>query len=281
MNIREIRNQLAQYDQNLHVVLRDSPSGLIHVLLCLVEDTVALNAYQDLRCGPHNLTYRPFEKESPILHFGQQSWHGNYPDTPDVETVGKLTAELARRDQDKPAVITHHFDEFIDVDIIEILGNTNSPMLWGNPGSGLRSWPTGINNKLPTRVLLIGNSENEAYSHLRRPMNRELDAGVFLLHTHRQGYQGKDPLPRAGGDVSRTSLQEDHRRAVEETSAAWKRLEGAVRKATSATDSPPHIKHPEIRVTTMDEDMRLVPTKGRHSEELFEGPIIRRLCICR
>ena len=238
MNIREIRDRLGQYDQDLHVVLRNSPSGLIHVLACLVEETVALNANRDLRCGPHNLTYGPSEKDTPILHFGQQSWYGRYPDTPDVETVGKLTAELVRRDQNKPAVITHHFDEFIDVDIIEILENTSSPLLWGNPGSGLQSWPTGINNKLPTQVLLIGNSENEAYSHLRRAMNRELDAGVFLLHTQRQGYQGKDLLPRAGGDVSRTSLQEDHRRAVEETSAAWKRLEGAVTKETPS--DPPN-----------------------------------------
>ena len=238
MNIGKIRDQLALYDQGLHVVLRDSHSGLIHVLLCLVEETVALNACQDLRCGPHNLTYAPSEKDTPILHFGQQSWHGRYPDTPDVETVGKLTAELARRDQDKPAMITHHFDEFIDVDLIEILDNTNSPLLWGNPGSSLRTWPTGTNNKLPTQVLLIGNSENEAYSQLRKAMKQELDAGVFLLHTQRQGYQGKDLLPRAGGDVSRTSLQEDHRRAVEETSAAWKRLEGAVTKETPS--DPPN-----------------------------------------
>ena len=31
----------------------------------------------------------------------------------------------------------------------------------------------------------------------------------------------------------------------------------------------------------MDQDERLVPTQGRRPEDLIEGPMIRRLCICR
>ena len=40
-------------------------------------------------------------------------------------------------------------------------------------------------------------------------------------------------------------------------------------------------KHQGRRGPTMDQDARLVPTQGRRPEDLIEGPMIRRLCICR
>ena len=228
MNIRELRKTLGQHDPDINVVLRHPDSGRIHVLLCLVDETAAINANRDLRCGPHNLTYRPSEKDAPILHLGQQSWYGDYPQTPDVDTAGKLSAELASRNQDTLAVITHHFDEFVDVDLVEIIENTTSPMLWGHPGSNLRAWPKRSDNKLPDRVLLISNSENEAYTRLRTAAQEELEAGLLLLNAERQGNQGRDPLPIGDREVTKDALQADRRRATRRTRAAWKTLSQAV-----------------------------------------------------
>ena len=228
MNLRELGKTLEQHDPDLHVVLKDPDSGLIHVLLCILEDTAAINGNHDLRCGPHNLTYRPSGQDAPILHLGRQSWYGNYPATPEVDTAGKLASELAKRDPDLRAVITHHFDEFVDVDLVEIVENTSSPMLWGNPGSNLPAWPKHV-DKLPSRALLVSNSENEAYAQLRKAMRQELETGVLLVNAGRPGYQGKDPLPLGDRGVTREKLRQDHRRAIDRTHAAWENLRQAVK----------------------------------------------------
>ena len=183
MKIKELIKKLAAEDQDRYVVLRDPHSRLVHTLESLLEETVALHDHKDFRCGPHKLEHRDPKKNGRILHIGQQSWEGSYPPTPDVQTVGKLLAELRNRDPELTAVITHHFDELCDADVIKSLDNMGSPMLRGNPGSYTETWPKDCRKAPPDQVLLISNQENEAYSNLVRARNRELDTMVHEMES--------------------------------------------------------------------------------------------------
>lgn len=231
MNIREIKEQLALQDQDRYVVLRDPESGCIYSLQFLIEETAAWHGNQDLRCGPHNLTYRHSDKDRTILHFGQQGWYGKYPDTPDVETVAKLAEALGKySDPETPAVLTHHFDDFVEVNLITPLDDTGSPMLWGHGGSNVNPWPSATRDKPPQQVLLIGNTENEAYSELRKAARAERDARVFLLQADRPSLQGQEDLTIGGQTVTRTEIQEKHRNAEADLKQAWQTLADTIRK---------------------------------------------------
>ena len=176
MNIGELRQELAGQDQGRYVVLRDPDTGRIYSLQFLIQETAVYHGNQDLRCGPHNLTYRPSDKDRSILHLGQQGWYADYPQTPNVETVAKLADELGNYpDQETPTVLTHHFDEFVDVDLLLPIDDTGRPMLWGHPGSSIRAWPREAREAPPDRVLLIGNTENEAYAQLKEAMRDDCE----------------------------------------------------------------------------------------------------------
>ena len=230
MNINELRAELARQDQDRYVVLRDPDSGLIHSLQFLIPETAAYHGNEDLRCGPHNLTYRTSDKDRPILHLGQQGWYGNYPPTPDIETVAKLAAELENFDQDLPAVLTHHFDEFVDADLIQPIDDAGSPMLWGNPGSNVNPWPQATRKAPPDRVLLISNLENEAYSQVRKTVRTEIEARVHLLQADRPLLQGEENFTIGRRTVTRTEIQEKHRLAEADLKKAWETLAHAVKK---------------------------------------------------
>ena len=231
MNIREIKEQLALQDQDRYVVLRDPESGCIYSLQFLIEETAAWHGNEDLRCGPHNLTYRNSDKDRTILHFGQQGWYGKYPDTPDVETVAKLADALEKySDPEKPAVLTHHFDDFVEVNLIKPLDDTSSPMLWGHRGSNVSAWPSETRQAPPDRVLLIGNTENEAYSQLRKAARTERDARTYLLQADRPSLQGQEDLTIGRRTVTRTEIRDKHRNAEADLKKAWETLAHAVKK---------------------------------------------------
>ena len=230
MNISELAQELAQHDQDRYVVLRNPESGFIYSLQFLIQETAVWHGNQDLRCGPHNLTYKPSDKDRTILHFGQQGWYGKYPPTPDVETVGKLARELDSFDQDLTLVLTHHFDDFVDVNLILPIDDTGSPMLWGNPGSNVSAWPRETRKAPPDRVLLIGNTENEAYSQLRKAARAERDARTYLLQADRPGLQGQEDLIIGSRTVTRTKIRKQHRKAEDNLKQAWAALADAIRK---------------------------------------------------
>ena len=228
MNIADLRESLSQQDEDRYVVLRDPGSGLVHSLKFLIEETVTLNAGTDLRTGPHSLTYKISDSNTPILHFGQQGWYGDYPPTPDMETVAQLAVELEKRDQNMLAVVTHHFDEFVDVDVVLPLDDMAKPVLWGNPGSNVSPWPTANRQAPPSRVLLISNRENEAYSQLKRAITAELDAGILQLQASRPNLQGITDLPLGSRTVTRTELRESYMLSSDRLRKAWTKLTNIV-----------------------------------------------------
>ena len=231
MNITEIKEQLVLQDQDRYVVLRDPESGCIYSLQFLIEETAAWHGNDDLRCGPHNLTYKNSDKDRTILHFGQQGWYGIYPDTPDVETVAKLADALEKySDQEKPAVLTHHFDDFVEVNLIKPMDDTGSPLLWGHRGSNVSAWPRETRQAPPDRVLLIGNTENEAYSQLRKAARAERDARVLLLQADRPSLQGQEDLTIGRRTVTRTEIQDKHQKAEADLKQAWETLADTIRK---------------------------------------------------
>ena len=77
---------------------------------------------------------------------------------------------------EKPAVLTHHFEDFVEVNLIKPIDDTSNPMLWGHRGSNVGAWPRETRQAPPDQVLLIGNTENEAYSQLRKAARTERDA---------------------------------------------------------------------------------------------------------
>ena len=209
MKIREIAERLSQEDPQRYVVLRDAHSGLVHSLQFLIEETAAIDGYQDFRCGPHNMDHHDPDKNARVLHFGQQGWYGDYPVTPDVETVQNLLTELRSRDPEMLTVLTHHFGDMSDVDLIVLMEEMGKPVLWGNPGSNVKAWPYDCPNGPPDRLLLIANQENEAYSHLRRMMERELKSRVLELQSRRPEYRHLDQLPVRSSSCSRKTLETD------------------------------------------------------------------------
>ena len=222
MKTADLARQLLQHDQDLYVVLRDADSSLIHSLQFLIEETAVINGHQDYRCGPHNLTYPP-HKGSGILLFGQQTWPSahQYPDTPDVQTVGKLAAHLAGRNPDLLAVVTHYFDDFVDIDVLQTIDDAGLPVLWGNPGSNVRAWPPDCQQHLPEQVLLLSNSLNEAYCQLRRTHRAELEARTLMLESKKPHYQGAREVPRGDRNViSVAQLEDNHARAALELTEA-------------------------------------------------------------
>ena len=238
MNIGELREELARQDQDRYVVLRDPDTGRIYSLQFLIQETAVYHGNQDLRCGPHNLTYRPSDKDRSILHLGQQGWYGDYPQTPNVETVAKLADELGNYpDQETPTVLTHHFDEFVDVDLLLPIDDTGRPMIWGHPGSSTRAWPREAREAPPDRVLLIGNTENEAYAQLKEAMRDDLDARVLLLQADRPSNTGKETFPIAERQVTKEELQQKQQTASEQLRQAWLKLGNAVTKPQSQTRS--------------------------------------------
>ncbi len=209
MKIKEIVERLAHQDQDRYVVLRDAHSGLVHSLQFLIEETAAIDGHQDFRCGPHNMDHDDPDKNTRVLHFGQQGWYGDYPVTPNVETVQNLLTELRSRNPEMPAVLTHHFDDMSDVDLIVPMEDMAKPVLWGNPGSNVRASPYDCPKGPPDRLLLIANHESEAYSHLRRTMDRELKSRVLELQSRRPEYRDLDQLPVRSSSCSRKALQTD------------------------------------------------------------------------
>ena len=225
MNVTQLIQELAQHNPSTHTVLRDPESGLIHSLKRLLEEQANYGGYKDHRCGPHSLPFRPSSNDRPILHLGQQSWYGNYPPSPDTETVGALLQDLQHRDPDRLIVITHHFDEFIDVDLLMSLDNVGTPMMWGNPGSNLNPWPTDCRTSPPDRVLLISNTENEAYSALRRATDRYTTARVITAMADRPALRKLDMLPMSSRAVPRTRLMQQLHTTQHELQKAWDTFE--------------------------------------------------------
>ena len=107
------------------------------------------------------------------------------------------------------------------VDLISPI-DTISPMLWGNPGSTDRAWPTAAVQHPPGTALLISNTENEAYSALKSATARELDARLLLAAANRPALSRLTDLPVGFTHTTpRSKVVRQHEEALQATETAW------------------------------------------------------------